>query len=77
VERHAISIWFFVGALLFVYGVLIMGAGLWEWIHPTPTTVVLSNLHVAVWWGAGLIILGAAYVIRYRPRREEGLDARR
>ena len=70
-ERHAISIWFFVGALLFVYGVLILGAGLREWIHPEPTAVVLSNLHVAVWWGAGLVILGAGYVIRFRPRREE------
>jgi len=70
VERHSISIWFFVGALVFVYGLLILGSGLWELGHPEPTPVVLSQLHVAIWWGAGMVLLGLVYTIRYRPGRE-------
>ena len=31
-ERGGISIWFFVGILLLVNGVLIMGSGVWELI---------------------------------------------
>jgi hypothetical protein len=67
--RHSIAIWFFIGALLFVYGALVLGAGVSELIHPQPTTVVLSDLHVAIWWGAGMLILGLVYVIRYWPGR--------
>lgn len=70
-QRHAIAIWFFVGALLLVYGALIFGAGLWEWAHPQRSAVILANLHLSVWWGAGLLVLGLVYVIRYRPRRDE------
>jgi len=69
VGRHAISIWFFIGSLLFVYGALILAAGLSEVIHPQPTTVVLSELHVAIWWGAGMLVLGLGYAIRFRPGR--------
>jgi hypothetical protein len=71
--RHSISIWFFIGALLFVYGALILASGLSELIHPEPTTVVLSDLHVAIWWGAAMLILGLVYVIRYRPGRRPGV----
>ena len=38
-----VSIWFFVGALLLIYGVLILGAGLYERAVP-PEHVVLSHL---------------------------------
>jgi FtsH-binding integral membrane protein len=69
--RHAIAIWFFVGALLLVYGALILGAGVWEWLHPRQSAVVLANLHLSVWWGAGLVILGLVYVLRYRPRPDK------
>lgn len=68
-ERHSISIWFFIGSLLSVYGVLILGTGVAEWVHPQPTTVVLSDLHLAIWWGAGMLVLGLVYAVRFRPRR--------
>ena len=62
-----LSIWFFIGMLLLVYGVLILGAGLYELISGELPNVVLANLHAAVWWGALLIVLGAIYTIRFRP----------
>jgi hypothetical protein len=65
-----ISIWFFIGTLLLFYGVLILGSGIYEWVNPSPTRVVLAELHAAVWWGAVLIAMGAFYSVRFRPGRE-------
>jgi hypothetical protein len=64
-----ISIWFFIGALLLIYGVLILGAGLYELATPPTRPVVLANLHAGIWWGALLILLGGFYTVRFRPRR--------
>jgi len=62
-----VSIWFFIGALLLIYGILIFGAGLYELTSPPEHPVVLSNLHAGIWWGALLIALGALYTIRFSP----------
>lgn len=67
-ERHnIIPVWFFVGVMLLAYGILILGSGLAEWSHPPAT--VLSELHAPVWWGAILTVIGAAYVIAFRPKK--------
>jgi len=65
---HGIPIWFFIGALLAVYGVLILGAGLYGLVHPP--AVELAGLHAGVWWGALLLVIGTGYVVKYRPRRQ-------
>jgi len=65
--EHGIPIWFFIGALLLVYGVLIFGAGLYGLFHPPQ--VALANLHVGIWWGALLVVIGLGYVRAFRPRR--------
>ncbi len=64
-----ISIWFFVGSLLLIYGVLILGAGLYERAFPPEHPVVLADLHAGIWWGVLLIILGVVYTIRFSPRK--------
>ncbi|HSC45013.1 MAG TPA: hypothetical protein VLC94_04250 [Candidatus Acidoferrum sp.] len=70
-EKHQIiPVWFFVGVLFLVYGVLIFVSGLVEWSHPPDT--VLANLHAPVWWGALLIALGALYVGAFRPKGSKG-----
>ena len=61
-----VSIWFFVGILLLIYGALILAAGLTETAH-----VVLANLHVGIWWGAVLLVLGAIYTIVFAPGRRK------
>jgi hypothetical protein len=68
-KHHIIPVWFFVGVLFLVYGVLIFCSGLLEWSHPSNT--VLSELHAPVWWGALLIALGALYCTLFRPGRRE------
>jgi hypothetical protein len=62
-----ISIWFFIGLLLLAYGILILGSGIYEWNHPP--TVVLAELHAAVWWGILLTVLGLIYTLKFKPRR--------
>jgi hypothetical protein len=64
-----VPIWFFVGALLLIYGVLILSAALYELIAPPQRPVVLANLHAGIWWGALLIALGVFYTRRFRPGR--------
>jgi hypothetical protein len=64
---HGIPIWFFIGALLTVYGVLILGAGIFGLFHPP--RVALAGLHAGLWWGALLVVIGLGYVRAFRPRR--------
>ena len=66
-----VSIWFFIGSLLLIYGVLILGAGLYEKAVPPEHPVVLSELHAGIWWGALLIVLGAFYSLRFSPWRNK------
>lgn len=63
----SLSIWFFIGLLLTIYGVLILGSGIAEWNTPPP--VVLANLHTPVWWGAFLLVIGLVYLIKFYPRK--------
>lgn len=65
-----ISIWFFIGVLLIVYGVMILGSGIFEWTTGNyPAGVQLTNLHAPVWWGALLLALGIFYAVKFPPRR--------
>ena len=67
-EKHnIIPVWFFVGLLLLIYGVLILASGIYEWSHQSD--VVLSNLHAPVWWGGLLVVLGIVYCAMFRPGR--------
>jgi hypothetical protein len=66
--KGSISIWFFIGALLLIYGVLILGAGIYGLSH-TPQ-VRLANLHAGVWWGVLLVILGIVYTYAFFPGRK-------
>ena len=40
-----ISIWFFIGVLLLAYGVLIFGAGIYEWSSPPEHPWCCAELH--------------------------------
>jgi hypothetical protein len=74
-EHHdkQIPIWFFIGAILAVYGVLITASGILGWINPPAQKIALWELHADVWWGALLVVFGLFYVVRYWPTKEETL----
>ena len=68
--KGQISIWFFIGCLLTIYGVLIFGAGLYEFVSPPARPVVLAELHAAIWWGLLMLAGGLAYVYFFRPSKD-------
>lgn len=67
--RHFISIWFFIGVLLLIYGIIITGLGVYGLFTPPERQVVMGNMHAGVWWGALLTVLGAVYSYYFRPGR--------
>jgi hypothetical protein len=66
-DHHMIPVWFFVGVILFIYGIIILCQGIYEFSSPPPT--VLANTHPALWWGALLTVIGGIYVYAYYPRK--------
>ena len=64
-----VSIWFLIGLLLVAYGLLILGAGLYELAVPPAQPTVLANLHPGIWWGLVVLGLGALYCWRFEPRK--------
>ena len=66
-DHHIIPVWFFVGVILFLYGLLIPGSGIYQVSHPPAT--VLAHLRPALWWGALLAIIGVIYIYLFRPRK--------
>jgi heme/copper-type cytochrome/quinol oxidase subunit 2 len=67
VTNSRVSIWFFIGVLLTVYGVLITGAGLYGLVHPP--AVKLAWLHAGLWWGMLLVVIGGVYTYAFFPAR--------
>lgn len=54
-----ISIWSFIAAILAIYGVIIMGAGIYYMFRPA--SVALMRWNVSLWWGAVLLVFGLAF----------------
>jgi hypothetical protein len=77
-HEKQIPIWFFIGALLALYGLLIAGAGIYGWMNPPPPEqmVKLWNLHADLWWGILLVIFGLIYVVKFWPSKPEGLTGK-
>jgi hypothetical protein len=70
-HSSGISIWFFIGVLLTVYGALICGYGIFELVTHQTANVVLANLHAPVWWGGVMLVLGLFYALRFRPGHDQ------
>jgi hypothetical protein len=64
--KTRLSIWFFVGALSLMYGLVLLPLGVYQFNHPPK--VVLSELHATFWWGILMTIFGGFYTLRFRPR---------
>jgi hypothetical protein len=70
-KKGQISIWFFIGCLLSIYGVLITGAGLYELVSPPERPVVLAELHAPIWWGLLMLAGGLTYIYYFRPAKDD------
>jgi hypothetical protein len=60
-KEKMVSIWTWVGLILLIYGILIVGAGVYYISHPQPQ--VLGELNPSLWWGALMTISGVAFLL--------------
>jgi hypothetical protein len=68
-KNSPLSIWFFVGILLTVYGALIFCYGISELVTGHLAPVVMANLHTPIWWGGAQLALGIFYLAKFRPAK--------
>lgn len=64
-KKMPVPVWFFVGIIFIIYGVIIVITGISEISHPPPT--VLARTHPAIWWGAVITVLGVIFFYTTHP----------
>jgi FtsH-binding integral membrane protein len=77
-QQKQIPIWFFIGALLALYGLIIAGYGAVTWNHPPPPNMPekIYKLHAPVWWGVMMAALGLFYLVKFWPSKPESLTGK-
>ena len=72
-EHEQVPIWFFVGILLLVYGIIIAAVGVYNLLFPGQVNphLALQWLHADLWWGTVLAVLGGFYTAHYFPSRKK------
>lgn len=70
-EKKSISIWYFIGLLLTVYGVLITGAGIYDLVAGVQRNTVLAGAHAGIWWGGVLLVMGIIYIYFFSPGKQK------
>jgi hypothetical protein len=70
-EKHMLPVWFFIGVLLAIYGVIILTVALIDFNQPSAT--VLSQYHPDLFGGIFLLILGGFYTFWFWPGRGKPL----
>jgi hypothetical protein len=61
-EDKMLSIWFFVGLLLTVIGVIITAMGVYYVFNPE-TVTAMAHLNPSLWWGIIMLITGLLFLI--------------
>ena len=62
-------IWYFVGLILTVIGVLVVISGVMNLFNPPALPTVLAHLHVNLWWGLIITLAGLAMWLTNRRVR--------
>jgi uncharacterized membrane protein YphA (DoxX/SURF4 family) len=74
-EEHGLSIWFFVGVMLTIYGIIILIANIPAFSTTSQNPkVVLEEMHAGLWWSILLILLGALFLKLHWPGKHTILD---
>lgn len=64
-------IWYFVGWILLLTGLMVVLAGIYGLFAPLPSTSVMDHLHPNLWWGTLMIIFGLIYIVVNKNVRVE------
>ena len=59
-------IWYFVGLMLIVISVIVLGAGVYLLVSPPERPTVLAEIHPNLWWGVVLLVVGLIFVLKNR-----------
>ncbi len=70
-KKEMRSIWYFVGLMLLVVGVIIFITGLYYMISPAKSQTVLYELHPDVWWGFIMAVVGVVFLLTSGRRKAE------
>ena len=61
-NEKMLPIWFFVGLMLVVLGIIVTSTGINYLFNPQDKTV-LAHLNPNLWWGAIILVLGLLFFI--------------
>jgi hypothetical protein len=67
-EKGMRSIWYFVGLIMFVIGLVELAAGIYDLYFPTKNDVKLAYLHANIWWGILILIIGLIYIVKQKNK---------
>lgn len=67
-EKGMKSIWYFVGLILLIIGIIVFAAGIYDLINPVAQDIKLANLHTNIWWGALITIIGIIYTVKNKNK---------
>jgi len=55
-------IWYFVGWMLLIIGIIVASAGVYTLISPPEQKTKLFELHTGIWWGAVITVAGFIFL---------------
>ncbi len=61
-------IWYFVGLMLIVIGLILVTTGTYLLISPPEPATVLSEMHPNLWWGGILLVTGLIFTLVNRKK---------
>lgn len=62
------SIWYFVGLLLTLMGLIIAISGVYSLFHPPAQPKLLSHMHPDLWWGLLMLAFGLLFALWNRKK---------
>jgi hypothetical protein len=62
------SIWYFVGLLLTIMGLLITISAVYSLFNPPAQMKLFSHLHPDLWWGLIMLVFGLFFAISNRRK---------
>jgi hypothetical protein len=60
------SIWFFVGLLLTILGLIVTASAVYSLSHPPAYPKIGSHLHPDLWWGMVMLAFGLLFALLNR-----------
>jgi len=58
------NIWFFVGWILFIIGLVELTAGIYSLLSSSYRDIRLAHLHANIWWGILIMFSGLLYLLK-------------